>query len=57
MVCYDDILYNFFCCDMCLLDIYDYSICNKQLKLLEVIKYLHHKNIYKNKTENENIKI
>lgn len=56
MICYDtDILSNFFCCNCCLLDIYDYSICNKHLKLLEVIKYLHHKNIYKNKTENENI--
>jgi hypothetical protein len=47
MICYDtDILNNFFCCK-CLLDIYDYSICNKQLKLMEVIKNLHYKNIYK----------
>ena len=46
MVCYEEIEFNFFCCDGCLLDIYDYSICNKQLKLMEVIKQLHHKNIY-----------
>jgi hypothetical protein len=37
MICYEDVDYNFFCCNMCLLDIYDYSICNKQLKLMEVI--------------------
>lgn len=49
MICYEDvdIDYNFFCCNICLLDIYDYSICNKHLKLLEVIEKLHHKNIYK----------
>ena len=46
MICYEDIDYNFFCCNECLLDIYDYSICNKQLKLMEVIKHLHYKNIY-----------
>ncbi len=46
MICYEEIL-TIFCCDICLLDIYDYSICNKQLKLMEVIKHLHHKNIYK----------
>ena len=54
MICYDDVNCDFFCCDGCLLDIYDYSICNKQLKLIDVIKQLHYKNIYKNKTENEN---
>lgn len=46
MICYDDLDSLFFCCDMCLLDIYDYSICNKQLKLLDVIKYLHYKKTY-----------
>jgi len=47
MICYEDVDDNFFCCYTCLLDIYDYSICNKQLKIMEVIKYLHYKNIYK----------
>ena len=47
MICYEDVDDKFFCCVECLLDIYDYSICNKQLKLLEVIKQIHHKNIYK----------
>ena len=46
MICYD--MYNEFFCCKCLLDIYNCSISNKQLKLLEVIKQLHHKNIYKN---------
>jgi len=46
MICYEDVDDKFFCCDGCLLDIYEYSICNKQLKLMEVIKQLHHKNIY-----------
>ena len=47
MICYDDVDDKFFCCYLCLLDIYDYSICNKQLKLMEVIKQLHRINIYK----------
>ena len=48
MICYlNEVDDNFFCCNECLLEIYTYSICNKQLKLMEVIKYLHHKNIYK----------
>jgi len=48
MVCYlNDFEYNFFCCDICLLEIYICSISNNELKLMEVIKYLHHKNIYK----------
>jgi hypothetical protein len=47
MVCYlSDVDYNFFCCNMCLLEVYNYCICNKQLKLMEVIKYLHRINIY-----------
>lgn len=47
MICYlNDVDYIFFCCNECLLDIYDYSICNKQLKLMQVIKQLHHKKIY-----------
>jgi hypothetical protein len=57
MVCYDfDIDDKFFCCNMCLLDIYDYSICNKDIKLMEVIKHLHDKNIYSFKTEIKNRK-
>jgi hypothetical protein len=48
MLCYDDIEDNFFCCD-CLLNIFEYSICNKHLKLMEVIELL-----YYNKTENKN---
>jgi hypothetical protein len=48
MVCYDfDIDDKFFCCNMCLLDIYICSISNNELKLIEVIEKLHHKNIYK----------
>jgi len=47
MVCYDaDINDKFFCCNICLLEIYNYCICNKQLKLMEVIKQLHYKNIF-----------
>ena len=55
MICYEDVDDNFFCCDMCLLDIYDYSICNKQLKIMEVIEKLHRRNIYKI-NENKNWK-
>ena len=40
MLCYED--NNIFFCCKCLLDIYEYSICNKQLKLLEVIQQLQH---------------
>lgn len=47
MICYEDIEFNFFCCDMCLLEIYECCICNKQLKLIDIIKRLHHKKIYK----------
>ena len=47
MICYDDILTNFFCCNECLLEIYVCCICNKQLKLIDIIKQLHHKKIYK----------
>ena len=48
MLCYlNDVDYNFFCCNKCLLKVYEYSICNQRLKLMEVIKQLHHKNIYK----------
>jgi len=49
MVCYDaDINDKFFCCNICLLEIYDYCcISNNQLKLLEIIKRLHHKHIHK----------
>ena len=50
MICYEDVDDKFFCCVECLLDIYDYSICsisNNELKLIDVIKQLHHKNIYK----------
>ena len=48
MICYDDVnlSYNFFCCDGCLLDIYICSISNNELKLMEVIEKLHHKNIH-----------
>ena len=55
MVCYsNDVFNNFFCCDKCLLEIYTYSICNKQLKLKEVIKQLHHKSIKNYKIDIEN---
>ena len=47
MICYEDVDDKFFCCVECLLEIYTYSVCNKQLKLIEVIKNLHYKNIYK----------
>jgi len=47
MICYEDVEFNFFCCDICLLDIYICSISNNELKIMEVIKYLHYKNIYK----------
>ena len=48
MLCYlNDVLTDFFCCNKCLIEVYEYSICNQRLKLMEVIKQLHHKNIYK----------
>ena len=45
MVCYDDKYGNdnFFCCNMCLLEIYNKSICNKQdIPLLDIIKKIHY---------------
>jgi len=42
MVCYDDIRDCVFCSN-CLLEIYNKSICNKQvIPLLDTIKKIHH---------------
>jgi len=48
MICYDsDENINNLFCNCCLLDIYECSIYNKHLKLIDIISHLHHKNIYK----------